>query len=126
MENTDLSHVRAELEAALLVQGKALGYKFELGTIEYESDGTFSMELTAVRDGNPDEEEKRYIEMAKLLPLPELHSVVLVDHLYYEVHGLDENARDVVLMLDNTRYLYGARALSNLFLKGVYNDGIAG
>jgi hypothetical protein len=121
MENVDLSHVRAELEAALLVQGKALGYKFELGTIEYESDGNFSMELTAVKAGNPDEEEKRYLEMAKLLPLPALHSDVQVGDrgLTYEVVGLDEGGKDVILKWGGLRWFFGVRALSALFeIKG--------
>jgi hypothetical protein len=111
--------IREQLEAALAKQGQALGYKFALGMLEYEPDGNFSIELLAVKNGNQDDEEKRYAEMAMLLPLPILHSVVLIERKFYEVRGLDENNKDVVLVRDNTRFLYSVRALSNLLLKGV-------
>jgi hypothetical protein len=134
MQNTsvllpDLAVIRKSLEDALVEQGKKLGYSFELGTVEYEPDGNFSLELLAVRLGNYDDEEKRYLEMAGLLPLPNLHSVIVVDNdaTPYTVAGLTADGADVVLLSGEDRWLYGVRALSTwferTFLAGGANGG---
>jgi hypothetical protein len=114
-----LDVIRKQLEQALVEQGKKLGYSFELGTVEYEPDGNFILELLAVRLGNFDDEEKRYLEMAALLSLPALHSQVTVgDEGYtYEVAGLAADGADVVLKRGDERWLYGVRALSTWFEK---------